>query len=56
MMDPAAYLATSIHGGGDRPLYSDLKVISVPVDHNLTYGSFKEKKNHLKIKHLLALC
>jgi len=33
MLDPAAYLATSGQGegGGDTPLYSNLKVIAVPV-------------------------
>jgi len=33
MLDPAAYLATSSQGGGggDTPLYSNLKVIAVPV-------------------------
>jgi len=32
-LDPAAYLATSSQGvgGGDTPLYSNLKVIAVPV-------------------------
>jgi len=33
MFDPAAYLATSSQGGweGITPLYSNLKVIAVPV-------------------------
>jgi len=35
MLDPAAYLATlglgGGEGGGDTPLYSNLKVIAVPV-------------------------
>jgi len=31
MLDPAAYLATSSQGGGDTPLYSNLKLIAVPV-------------------------
>jgi len=33
MLDPAAYLATLSQGGrgGDAPLYSNLKVIAVPV-------------------------
>ena len=33
MLDPAAYLATSSQGGGGgvTPLYSNLKVIAVPV-------------------------
>jgi len=33
MLDPAAYLATSSQGGGggDTPLYSNLKVIAVPI-------------------------
>jgi len=32
-LDPAAFLATSSQGGGggDTPLYSNLKVIAVPV-------------------------
>jgi len=30
-MDPAVYLATSSQGGGDTPLYSNLKLIAVPV-------------------------
>jgi len=32
-LDPAAYLATSSQGGGggDTPLYSNLKLIEVPV-------------------------
>jgi len=29
--DPAVYLATSSQGGGDTPLYSNLKLIAVPV-------------------------
>jgi len=31
MLDPAAYLATSSQGGGHTPLYSNLKLIAVPV-------------------------
>jgi len=33
MLDPAAYLATTSQGklGGNTPLYSNLKVIAVPV-------------------------
>jgi len=31
MMDPVAYLETLSQGGGDTPLYSNLKVIAVPV-------------------------
>jgi len=30
-LDPAVYLATSSLGGGDTPLYSNLKVIALPV-------------------------
>jgi len=31
MLDPATYLATLSQGGGDTPLYSNLKLIAVPV-------------------------
>jgi len=31
MLDPVAYLATSSQGGRDTLLYSNLKVIAVPV-------------------------